>query len=117
MPRARKGPARRRAKNRILKAAKGYRGARSKLYRSAKDAVRRARAYSYEHRRMKKRQFRRLWIVRINAACRERGLKYSEFMGFIKKRNIALNRQMLARLAVDAPAAFDRLVAQAKDAT
>ena len=116
MPRAKKGPARRRAKNRILKAAKGYRGGRSKLYRTAKEATRRAAHYSYQHRRTRGRQFRRLWIMRINAACRQRGISYSRFINGLLKAEIDINRAQLAAMAIDDPSGFDRLAEIAKEA-
>jgi len=114
MPRARKGAARRRAKKRIFKLAKGYRGARSKLYRTAKEAVLRAQVYAYRDRRVRKRDFRRLWITRINAACRARGLAYSRFIQGLVKANVALDRKALAELAVHDARGFDELVSLAQ---
>jgi large subunit ribosomal protein L20 len=111
-----KGAARRRAKNRILKRAKGFRGGRGKLIRSAKETLLRAGAYAYRDRRVRKRDFRRLWIIRINAACRQRGLRYSEFIHGLQKAGIELDRKTLADLAVRDPAAFDQLVQQAQQA-
>lgn len=113
MPRARKGSAGRRAKNRVLKAAKGFRGSRSVLYRIAKEVTCRARQFSYRHRRTRKRHFRRMWIARINAACRARGLSYSRFMEGMARESVGLNRSLLAAMAIEDPAAFDRLVAMA----
>ncbi len=110
------GHARRRRVNRLLKAAKGYRGARSKLYRAAKETVRRAWWYGRRDRRRKKREFRRLWITRINAASRMRGISYSQFMGGLKKANVELDRKILANLALTDPAAFDQLVTAAREA-
>jgi large subunit ribosomal protein L20 len=114
MPRARKGAARHRARNRVLKEAKGRRVGRGTLYRLAKEAGRRASNYRYRDRRTKKRLFRSLWIVRLNAACRARGLTYSRFIDALAKENIDLNRQALAAMAVDDPAAFDQLAELAK---
>jgi large subunit ribosomal protein L20 len=98
----------------LLKAAKGYRGARSKHYRVAKETLRRAWRYSWIHRRRKKREFRRLWIVRLNAAVRMRGMNYSRFMAGLKRGEVALNRKVLAELAVADPVGFDSVVALAK---
>ncbi len=114
--RTRKGAARRRAKKRLLKRAKGYRGGRSKLYRTAKDAVIRAGVYAYRDRRVRKREFRRLWIVRINAACRMRGLRYSQFIAGLKAAGVGLDRKSLAEMAVRDPEAFDQVVAVAREA-
>ena len=102
--------------NRTLKLAKGYRGARSKQYRVAKQSVMRALASSYAGRKQKKRQFRQLWIARINAAARMNGLSYSKMMHGLKVANIDINRKMLAELAVNDFAAFTSLVEQAKAA-
>ena len=98
----------------VLKAAKGYRGRASKCYRVAKQAVARARNYAYRDRRTKKRDFRRLWIVRINAAVRENGLKYSTFMNALKEMNIAVDRKMLAELAVNNNDVFNQIVSDVK---
>ena len=114
--RTRKGAARRRAKKRLFKRAKGYRGGRSKLYRTVKDAVIRAGVYAYRDRRVRKRMFRRLWIVRINAACRMRGLRYSQFIAGLKKANLGLDRKSLAEMAVRDPEAFDQVVAEVRRA-
>ena len=100
--------------NRVLKLAKGYRGARSKQYRVAKQSVMRALTESYKGRKQKKRQFRQLWIARINAAARMNGISYSVFMNGLKKAGITLNRKVLADIAVADPAAFTELVAKAK---
>ena len=96
--------------NRVLKLAKGYRGARSKQYRIAKQSVMRALTSSYAGRKEKKRQFRQLWIARINAAARLNGLSYSKFMYGLKLANVEVNRKMLSELAVNDPAAFTELV-------
>jgi len=100
--------------NRVLKMAKGYRGARSKQYRIAKQSVVRALAASYRGRKERKRQFRQLWIARINAACRINGMSYSKFMFGLKKANIDINRKMLADLAINDAAGFAALVETAK---
>lgn len=115
MPRTRKGAARRRAKKKLFKLAKGYRGGRSKLYRTAKEAVLRAQVYAYRDRRTRKRDFRRLWIIRINAACRARGLAYSRFIQGLIKANVALDRKALAELAVHDAPGFDELVSLARE--
>ncbi len=100
--------------NKILKLAKGYRGARSKQYRIAKQSVMRALASAYAGRKQRKRQFRQLWIARINAACHMNGLSYSKFMFGLKKANVDMNRKMLADLAVSDAAGFTKLVEVAK---
>jgi large subunit ribosomal protein L20 len=110
MPRVRKGVARAKKKRRILKAAKGYRGGRSKLYRTAINAVTRAGQYAYRDRRNRKRTFRSLWITRITAACRERGIRYSQFICGLKQADVDLNRKMLSEIAIADPAGFDKLV-------
>jgi large subunit ribosomal protein L20 len=109
-----KGAARRRAKKRVFKAVKGFYGGRKKLWRTAKEALVRARRYAYRDRRTRKRDFRRLWIIRINAACRERGIRYSEFIYALKQAEIELDRKMLADIAVNEPETFNQLVEQAK---
>ncbi len=98
----------------VLKQAKGYYGARRKVYRVAKQAVTKAGQYAYRDRRQRKRQFRRLWIVRINAAARQCGLSYSRFMDGLNKANIEIDRKVLADLAVNDPAAFGALADKAK---
>ena len=100
--------------NRVLKLAKGYRGARSKQYRVAKQSVMRALTSSYAGRKQKKRQFRQLWIARINAAARELGLTYSQFANGLKKAAIEIDRKMLADIAVHDKAAFSAIVNQVK---
>jgi len=114
MPRARKGAARHRKKKRILQQAKGYRGARSKLYRVAKQAVVRAGVYAYRDRRARKRDFRSLWITRLTAACRQRGIRYSQFIHGLIKADVELNRKMLSEIAIADPAAFDKIVELAR---
>ncbi|MBE7029101.1 MAG: 50S ribosomal protein L20 [Clostridia bacterium] len=98
----------------ILKLAKGYRGAKSKLYRTANQAVMKSLVYSYIGRKQKKRDFRKLWIARINAAARMNGISYSRFMNGLKKADITLNRKMLAEIAVSDAKAFTELVEKAK---
>ena len=98
----------------ILKQAKGYFGAKSKLYRVAREAVMKSGQYAYVGRKLKKRDMRSLWIVRINAACRENGISYSKFIAGLKKANIDLNRKVLADLAATDKAAFAKLVAKVK---
>ncbi len=114
MPRAKRGFKARRRRNKILKLAKGYRGARSKLFRSATEAVDRALNYAFRDRKVKKRDFRALWIARINAAARENGLSYSRMVFGLKQAEIGLDRKILAQLAVTDPAGFSAIVAKAK---
>jgi large subunit ribosomal protein L20 len=108
--RATNAPARKKRHNKVLKAAKGYRGGRGRLYRTAKEALRRAGAYATRDRRAKKREYRALWIVRINAACRAAGVTYSKFMNGLKKKGVVIDRKQLADLAVADPSAFTSLV-------
>ena len=110
MPRSVNHVASRKRRKKILKAAKGYFGARSKVYTVAKNAVEKAMGYAYRDRRNKKRVFRRLWIARINAACRMEGLSYSKFMHALKQNNIDLNRKVLADLAMNHPDSFKAVV-------
>jgi large subunit ribosomal protein L20 len=112
--RTRRGFTRRRRVNRLLKDAKGYFGGRGKLYRPAKETVRRAQWYGRRDRRAKKRDYRTLWIARINAASRMRGISYSRFMSGLRKANVALNRKLLANLALTDTRAFDELAELAK---
>lgn len=114
MPRAKGGFKTRRRRNKVLKLARGYRGARSKLYRSAVEAVDRALNYAYRDRKVRKRDFRALWISRINAATREHGLSYSRFVHGLKKADISLDRKVLAQLAISDPAGFSAVVDKAK---
>ncbi|MEM1027839.1 MAG: 50S ribosomal protein L20 [Planctomycetota bacterium] len=116
MPRAQKGAARRQAKNRWFKKAKGNRGARRTQWRRVQEAVVRAGVYQYEHRRLVKREYRALWITRISAACKQRGINYSRFIAGLKAANIGLNRKMLSEIAIHEPAAFDTLVETATKA-
>jgi len=116
MSRTKNAVASRKRRKKILKLAKGYRGARSRTITQATDAVRKAKQYQYKHRRLRKRDFRRLWIVRINAATREHGMSYSLFINGLSKANIEIDRKMLAELAVSEPIAFKELVSTAKEA-
>lgn len=115
MTRARYAPTSRRRRKKRLKMAKGYYGGRSRLYRSATETVNRSLAYSWRDRKAKKRVFRSLWIARINAGTRAEGLTYSRFMEGLKKANIALDRKILANLALDQPKVFSELVGIAKE--
>lgn len=114
--RVRSGVARRRAKKRLFKEARGNRGGRSKLLRTVKETLVKGRAYAYRDRRNRKRDFRSLWIIRINAACRERGLRYSEFIHGLRLAGVDLNRKMLSEIAVHNPAVFDELADLARGA-
>ena len=114
MTRVKGNIASRRRRKRVLKAAQGYRGTRRRLYRAAKEAVMHARHYAYVHRRTKKREFRRLWIARINAASRAQGMPYSRFMAALKREGIELNRKVLAEISVHDPDAFVKLVETVK---
>jgi len=115
MPRARNNVQSRRRRKKILKFAKGYRGTRSKLYKCAREAVDRALRFAYRDRKVKKRAFRRLWIARINAAVRSHDLSYSRFIVGLKRANIALDRKILADLAVHDPQIFSRIAALANE--
>ena len=115
MPRVKRGNKKLLRRKKILKHAKGFWGARHKLYRTAKEAVERALAYSYRDRRQRKRDFRRLWIIRINAAARQNGLSYSQFMAGLKRAGSDLDRKILAELAVRHPETFAKLVQIAKE--
>jgi large subunit ribosomal protein L20 len=101
-------------KKRVLKAAKGYYGDRSRRYRMAKETLARAMRYATRDRKVRKRDFRSLWIVRINAACREQGLSYSRFVTGLKKANVVLDRKIIADMAVNDPVSFARLIAIAR---
>jgi large subunit ribosomal protein L20 len=114
MPRVKRGFKARRRRNKVLKLAKGYRGARSKLFRSATEAVDRALSYAYRDRRVRKRDFRALWIARINAAARDNGLSYSRFIHGMKQAEIGIDRKILAQLAVTDPAGFGTIVEKVK---
>lgn len=110
MPRTRKGSARTKARSRILRAARGYWGTKSRHKQQAKVALMRAGQFAYRARRARRRDFRRLWITRITAACRMRGTRYSRFMNGLKVSNVGLNRKMLSQVAIDDPGMFDQLV-------
>jgi len=114
MPRVKRGFKARHRRNKVLKLAKGYRGARSKLFRSATEAVDRALNYAFRDRRVKKRDFRSLWITRINAASRLNGLSYSKFIFGLKKANVQIDRKVLADIAVTDPAGFSQIADLAK---
>ncbi len=114
MPRAKGGPKTRQRRKKTLKQAKGYFGGRRKLYKSAAETVLRAGAFAYRGRKQKKRRARGLWIVRINAACRQVGLSYSAFMAGLKRAGILLDRKVLAELAVSDPSGFAKLAETAK---
>ena len=106
----------RKRRNKTLKLAKGYWGGKSKLFKTAKEAVMKSGQYAYIGRRQKKRDFRKLWITRISAACKMNGINYSQFMNGLKKANITLNRKMLSEIAIHDAAAFTALVEKAKAA-
>ncbi len=116
MPRASGAVPRNARKKKILKAAKGYWGGRKNLYRTAKDAVEKGWEHAYVDRKKKKRNFRRLWIARINAASREHGMSYSRFMNGLKQAGVELDRKALADLAVRSPEAFSAIADRARDA-
>ena len=116
MPRVKRGLKRKNKREKVLGLAKGYWGAKSSNYRTAKEAVEKSLLYAYRDRRAKKRDFRRLWIIRIKAGALANGLTYSRFIQGLKKIGCELDRKVMAELAVNAPEAFGRLVARAKDA-
>ena len=116
MPRVKRGTVRRAKRKKLLARAKGFYQTKSKLYRAAKQAVDTALKYAFVGRRLRKRDFRRLWVTRINAAARENGLSYSQFIKGLSLAGVTLDRKMLADLAVSEPAAFAALVTQAKNA-
>ena len=116
MTRVKRGNVARKRRKKILKLAKGFRGSHSKLFRTANQQVMKALRYAYRDRRKRKRDFRRLWITRINAAARMNGISYSQLTGQLKKANIQLNRKVLAQLAVLDPEAFTKVVELAKAA-
>ncbi|MEZ6091464.1 MAG: 50S ribosomal protein L20 [Pirellulaceae bacterium] len=111
-----KGAARAQAKKRLFKRAKGFRGGRGNLLRTVKETLLRSGVYAFRDRRVKKRNFRRLWITRISAACQQRDLRYSQFIYGLKKADIQLNRKQLSELAIHDPQAFDAIVTKAKEA-
>jgi len=110
MPRVKRGFKARRRRNKTLKMAKGYRGARSRLYKTATEAVDRALKYAYRDRRVRKREMRGLWIIRISAAVKQHGVSYSRFIGALKKANIGLDRKVLSEMAIHDPDRFGQLV-------
>ena len=116
MPRATNSPASRKRRKRVLKKAKGFYGNRSRLYRYAKDAIFKAQTWATRDRKTRKRNFRALWISRISAAVRQRGLTYSRFMEGLAEVKIEIDRKVLSDMAIEAPAAFDEIFAQAKAA-
>ena len=116
MARVSSTPARLARKRRLMKSAKGFWGARHRQYKVMRESVHRAWAYAYTGRRLKKRDFRRLWILRVNAATRARGMMYSRFIHGLKKAGVELDRKVLSELAIRDPKAFDRLVEMAKSA-
>ena len=111
-----KGAARTRAKRKLFKRAKGYRGGRRNMIRSVKETLIRAGVYAYRDRKTRKRNFRRLWIIRVNAACRQRGIRYSQFIAGLKAANIELDRKSLSEIAICDPRGFDAIVDAAKGA-
>jgi len=115
MTRIKAGTTRRRRHKKILSATKGYRGARRTRFKAAKEAVIKARAYAFRDRRTRKRDFRRLWIARVNAACRMHGITYSRFINSLKQNDIQLNRKMLSEIAVRHPVAFKTIVDAAQE--
>ena len=115
MPRAKGGPKTRQRRKKRLKLAKGYWGAKSKLYRTATEAVDKSMLYAYRDRKNRKRDFRRLWIARINAAVRSLGLSYSQFMSGLKKAGIGLDRKVLADMAIQDQPSFSKLAEMAKE--
>ena len=116
MPRVRKGAASRQAKKRVLKSVRGHRGQPGKQYRLAKEAAVRAAVNATIDRKRKKRIFRALWITRITAACKQRGIRYSQFIDYCVKANIAINRKMLSEIAIDDPKGFDAIISAAQNA-
>lgn len=114
MPRLKRGFKARHRRNKVLKAAKGYRGGHSKLFTTAAVSVDRARRYAYRDRRSKKRDFRKLWIIRINAAARENGLSYNEFIHGLNRAGIDLDRKVLSDMAIHDPAGFSKIVEKVK---
>ena len=114
MPRVTRGYKARHRRKKILKAAKGYRGGQSRLFKTASISVNRARMYAYRDRRARKRDFRKLWIIRINAAARENGLSYSALMGGLRRAGVNLDRKILAEISVKDPVAFSEVVSMAK---
>ncbi|MBD3282466.1 MAG: 50S ribosomal protein L20 [Candidatus Portnoybacteria bacterium] len=115
MARVKRGVQKRKRKKKIIKQAKGYKWRRKTNYRAAKEALMHAWTHSYRDRRRKKRDFRRLWQIRINAGCRERGITYSKFINLLKKNNIDIDRKILSELAQNHPDVFDKIVEEVKE--
>lgn len=115
MPRVKGGTIHRARRAKVMKAAKGYFGSKHRLYKTAKEQVMHSLSYSYRDRRQKKRDFRKLWITRINAACRMNNISYSKFINGLSKAGVSVNRKMLSEIAIDNPAAFTELVKVAND--
>ena len=116
MARVKNGAVTKARRKKILKEAKGYFGSKHRLFKTAKDQVMKSRTYAYRDRKQNKRNFRKLWIVRINAACRDNDISYSRFINGLSKAGVTVNRKMLAEIAIDSPKAFSDLVSIAKDA-
>jgi len=114
MPRIKRGVTANKRRKKILKETKGYQGARSKKYKAAKEAYLKAQKYAFQDRRKRKGQFRKLWIIRMNAAVRKQGLTYSKFINALKKKKITLDRKILADLAVNYPKTFQKIVEAVK---
>ena len=117
MPRVRKGAARTQARRRLLRAARGYWGTKHRHKQQAKVALMRAGRFAYRDRRVRRREFRRLWITRLSAACRMRGTRYSRFINGIQRAGVLVNRKMLSQIAIEDPRAFDQLVEMAEQRT
>ena len=117
MPRVRKGAARTQARRRLLRAARGYWGTKHRHKQQAKVALMRAGQFAYRDRRVRRREFRRLWITRLSAACRMRGTRYSRFINGIQRAGVLVNRKMLSQIAIEDPRAFDQLVEMAEQRT
>lgn len=115
MTRVKRGVQKRKRKKKIIKQAKGYKWSRKSKYRAAKEALRHAWTYSYRDRRTKKRDFRRLWQIKINAICRENGISYSRFINALKKSNIIIDRKILAELAQNYPDIFKKIIDEVKE--
>ncbi len=117
MPRVRKGAARTQARRRLLRAARGYWGTKHRHRQQAKVALMRAGQFAYRDRRVRRREFRRLWITRLSAACRMRGTRYSRFINGLQRAGVLVNRKMLSQIAIEDPRAFDQLVEMAEQRT
>ncbi len=115
MTRVKRGVQKRKRKKKIIKQAKGYKWSRKSKYRAAKEALRHAWTYSYRDRRTKKRDFRRLWQIKINAICRANGISYSRFINILKKKNIIIDRKILAELAQNYPDIFKKIIEEVKE--